>query len=216
MVSDFDADISRAARQNSSSFGGSKNSAGVGGGLAGSIEVCVAGDAVCLGDAGAAAAGILGNQAVGEGKATGANGTEGSVAQAETTGKGLGGAAAADAANLCVLKNCFGGGGAVGVGDYQAGADGGALKPASASSSSSAASTPSTVAANNNAAQAAKAAASSATGEAAKASSTSAASTGSNVAGTVKNAAQNVATTQGKGKARRCRRRLDSGAEESS
>lgn len=204
--------LTSLSRQNSSSFGGSKNSAGVGGGLAGSIEVCVAGDAVCLGDAGAAAAGILGNQAVGEGKATGANGTEGSVAQAETTGKGLGGAAAADAANLCVLKNCFGGGGAVGVGDYQAGADGGALKPASASSSSSAASTPSAVAANSNAAQAVKAAASSATG-AAKSSSTS---TSSNVAGAVGNAVQNVATTQGKGKARRCRRRLDSGAEESS
>ncbi|PWN31040.1 hypothetical protein BDZ90DRAFT_31994 [Jaminaea rosea] len=214
----------------SSSFGGSRNSQGVGGGLAGSVEICVAGDVVCLGDAGAVAAGVLGNEAVGEGKATGAKGTQGSVAQAEVHGNGI---AAADAANLCLIGNCFGGGGALGLGDAEAGAVGGALHPSSASKVAAAAST--AASSSSSTSSVVKAGSTASSSKAAVPTSTSGAagavgSAASNAKGSANNSAQDAAHGahgaaqgasqaqgggDGTGKARRCRRRLDSGTDKS-
>lgn len=223
--------FSSSRLQTSSSFGGSRNSQGVGGGLAGSVEICVAGDVVCLGDAGAVAAGVLGNEAVGEGKATGAKGTQGSVAQAEVHGNGI---AAADAANLCLIGNCFGGGGALGLGDAEAGAVGGALHPSSArkvaaaasTAASSSSSTSSVVKAGSTASSSKAAVSTSTSGaagavglaasNAAKENANSSAQDAAHVAhGAAQGASQAQEGSDGTGKARRCRRRLDSGTDKS-
>ncbi|CAO1635687.1 unnamed protein product [Sympodiomycopsis kandeliae] len=118
---------------NSQSFSGSDGK-GVGGGLAGSLQICLLSDLVCLGDAGAVVVGALGADAVSEGKATGAGGTQGSEAVAKSNG--LFGLGAVEAADLCVAKNCLGGAGALVLGNATASGIGGAI-PKSLQSSTS-------------------------------------------------------------------------------
>ncbi|CAO1621590.1 unnamed protein product [Parajaminaea phylloscopi] len=114
----------------STSYGGSDGN-GVGLGLGGSAQLCALGDLLCLGDAGGIAAGALGAQAIGAGKATSKDGQQGALGYAGTSGKGVGGVGAAEGGNLCLAGNCFGLGGALALGDASAGALGGSLPAAS-------------------------------------------------------------------------------------
>lgn len=72
------------------------------------------------------AAELLNGQAGGYGGGYDATGKKGAKAQALAEG-GIAGLAASDALDLCVLDNCFGGGGAIALGKAKAGAYGGAF-----------------------------------------------------------------------------------------